>query len=76
MKKGDLCYIPQDVMLMDEFYNTPSGYLKTRKPQTAIVLEESKKESWLKVFFRGGEWFVSKDEVYPIREEEKKNVGY
>tara|TARA_Y100000034_G_C6872487_1_gene398543 strand:- start:1529 stop:1750 length:222 start_codon:yes stop_codon:yes gene_type:complete len=70
MKKGDLCYIPQDVMLMDEFYNTPSGYLKTRKPQTAIVLEELQKDPWLKVFFQGEEWFVLKGEVYPIKEDE------
>ena len=69
MKKGDLCYIPQDVTLMDEFYNTPSGYFKTLKPQTAIVLEESQKDTWLKVFFQGGEWFVLKNEVYPIKEE-------
>jgi hypothetical protein len=70
MKRGDLCYIPQDVLLMDELYEPPSGYLKTLKPQTAIVLEEAKKESWLKVFFQGSEWFVLKTEVYPIKEEE------
>ena len=75
MKKGDLCYIPQDVVLMDEYYNTPSGYLKTHKPQTAIVLESKKGAAWIKVFFQGGEWFVAQNEVYPIKEV-KKNVGY
>lgn len=75
MKKGDLCYIPQDVVLMDEYYSTPSGYLKTRKPETAIVLESKKNATWIKVFFQGGEWFVSQNEVYPIKEV-KKNVGY
>ncbi len=69
--KGDLCYIPQDVTLLNEHEKAPSGYIKTLKPQAAIVIEDFEQSSaWLKVFFQGSEWYVSKQEVYPFNEEE------
>ena len=69
--KGDLCYIPQDVTLLNEHEKAPSGYIKTLKPQAAIVIEDFEQSSaWLKVFFQGAEWYVSKQEVYPFNEEE------
>ncbi len=65
--KGELCYIPQDVTLLNEHEKAPSGYIKTLKPQAAIVIEASEPPStWLKVFFQGSEWYVSKQEVYPM----------
>ena len=67
--KGELCYIPQDVTLLNEHEKAPSGYIKTLKPQAAIVIEESS-DAWLKVFFQGSQWYVSKQEVYPMNEEE------
>jgi len=69
--KGDLCYIPQDVTLLNEYEKTPSGYIKTLKPQAAIVIDDfAQSSAWLKVFFQGSEWYVSKQEVYPFNEEE------
>ena len=69
--KGELCYIPQDVTLLNEHEKAPSGYIKTLKPQAAIVIEDFEQSSaWLKVFFQGSEWYVSKQEVYPFNEEE------
>jgi len=69
--KGDLCYIPQDVTLLNEHEKAPSEYIKTLKPQAAVVIDDfAQSSAWLKVFFQGGEWYVSKEEVYPFNEEE------
>lgn len=69
--KGDLCYIPQDVTLLNEHEKAPSGYIKTLKPQAAIVIEDFEQSSaWLKVFFQGSQWYVSRQEVYPMNAEE------
>ena len=38
--KGDLCYIPQDVTLLNELEKAPSEYIKTLKPQAAIVIDD------------------------------------
>ena len=75
--KGDLCYIPQDVTLLNEHEKAPSGYIRTLKPQAAIVIEDfAEKSAWLKVFFQGSEWYVSKQEVYPMNMfEEERNVN-
>ncbi len=75
--KGDLCYIPQDVTLLNEHKKAPSGYIRTLKPQAAIVIEDFEQSSaWLKVFFQGSEWYVSKQEVYPMNmNEEEGNVN-
>ena len=75
--KGELCYIPQDVTLLNEHEKAPSGYIKTLKPQAAIVIEDFEQSSaWLKVFFQGSEWYVSKQEVYPMNmNEEEGNVN-
>jgi len=68
MKKGDLCYIPQDVTLLNQRESAPSGYIKTLKPQAAVVIDNMA-DAWIKVFFQGREWYVARREVYPVEEE-------
>jgi hypothetical protein len=67
--KGELCYIPQDVTLQDRHTAAPSGYIRTIKPQAAVIIDELS-NAWLKVFFQGGEWYVQKNKVYPMNKEE------
>ena len=67
MEKGDLCYIPQNVTLIDEYDGVPTDFVKTIKPQTAVYLKKDS-ENWIKVFFQGSEWYVPREEVYPLQE--------
>tara|TARA_R110002020_G_scaffold173191_4_gene363961 strand:+ start:1391 stop:1648 length:258 start_codon:yes stop_codon:yes gene_type:complete len=67
--KGDLCYIPQDVTLLNELEKAPSEYIKTLKPQAAIVIDDFVTPTWIKVFFQGSQWYVSREQVYPMNEE-------
>ena len=74
--KGDLCYIPQDVTLLNELEKAPSEYIKTLKPQAAIVIDDFVTPTWIKVFFQGSQWYVSRQQVYPMNmNEEEGNVN-
>jgi len=66
VKKGDLVYIPSDVVL----YNPPGqgfSYLKLERPETALVLSDDDPKK-VKVLLNGGKWVVYRTKVYAIEE--------
>ena len=66
MKKGDLVYIPSEVMLYR--YNDNQGvlsdYIKLEKPSSAVIVDSE--YGTCSVLFRGQTWFVSGKHVYPL----------
>tara|TARA_Y100001963_G_C6711462_1_gene414488 strand:- start:242 stop:499 length:258 start_codon:yes stop_codon:yes gene_type:complete len=66
MKRGDLVYIPSEVMLYR--YNDKQGvlsdYIKLEKPSSAVIVDSE--YGTCSVLFRGQTWFVSGKHVYPL----------
>ena len=66
MKRGDLVYIPSEVMLYR--YNDKQGvlsdYIKLEKPSSAVMIDDE--YGTCSVLFRGQTWFVSGKHVYPL----------
>jgi len=61
-KVGDLVYIPSEALLTD--YKT---FIRTEKPINALCVERKSVE--VKVLYQGSSWWVNKNSVYPIKEE-------
>ena len=64
MEKGDLVYIPQDVLLF-----SPQLRYRTTKPLTALFLKEQAGNFMLQVLVDGVKMKVRKNHVYPLKEE-------
>jgi hypothetical protein len=64
MEKGDLLYIPQDVLLF-----SPQARYRTTKPLTALFLNEQTENFMLQVLVDGVKMKVRKNHVYPLKEE-------
>ena len=60
MRRGDLIYIPSDVMLCKFGLDgaTVSSYLKLSKPIHLLIMEEE--DALYKVLYEGQNWYVKK----------------
>lgn len=63
MEKGDLVYIPQDVLL----FSSKLRY-RTTKPLTALFIKEQTENFMLHVLVDGVRMKVRKNHVYPLKE--------
>ena len=71
MKIGELCYIPQDVLLMqfDDEYESPRAYYKTDKPLNVVVMGEKQSDTkYMEVFCNGQKWYVHKKHIFEVKE--------
>ena len=59
---GDLVYIPSEALLTDY-----KKFIRTEKPISVLCVD--KKNVELKVLYKGSSWWVNKNSVYPIKEE-------
>jgi len=59
---GDLVYLPSEVLLTD--YKT---FIRTEKPINVLCVDKRSVE--VQVLYRGTSWWVNKNSVYPIKEE-------
>jgi len=59
---GDLVYIPSEALLTD--YKT---FIRTEKPINVLCVDKRSVE--VQVLYRGTSWWVNKNSVYPIKEE-------
>ena len=57
-KKGDLVYLPSDIMLIDNF--TVQKWIKLEEPTLAIMVEPqvNKEDIYHKVHVMGADWYV------------------
>ena len=62
MKRGDLIYVPSDVMLCRFSLDgtTVSSYLKLSKPVHLLIMEKA--EHLYKVLYEGEDWYIKKNE--------------
>ncbi len=65
MHKGQLCYIPQDVYLVQE---NNRKYHKTDKPINAVVVEYNNWDKWCKILYKNQIWDVRLNHTYPLEE--------
>ena len=58
MKKGDLVYLPSDIMLIDNF--SVEKWIKLDEPTWAVMVEPqvNKEDIYHKVHVRGSDWYV------------------
>jgi hypothetical protein len=58
MKKGDLVYLPSDIMLIDNF--SVEKWIKLDEPTLAVMVEPqvNKEDIYHKVHVRGSDWYV------------------
>ncbi len=58
LKKGDLVYLPSDVMLIDNY--TVKKWIKLEEPALALMIEPqvNKEDIYHKVHVRGNDWLV------------------
>ena len=70
MQKGDLAFLPSQVILQqfNDNTNTPHAFVKTEKPCHVVVLRAL--ESSYNVLFEGQTWTVPEGCLYPIMEKE------
>ena len=59
---GDLVYIPSEALLTDY-----KKFIRTDKPINVLCMGTRNVE--VKVLYKGSSWWVNKNLVYPIREE-------
>ena len=74
MKKGDLAYIPSEVMLDQYDYNqgSLSEYIKLKKPSSAVVVDSS--YNTYSVLYNGQTWYVGAQYVYPLNDNHKEDA--
>jgi len=77
---GDLCYVPQNVTLVDEYDGVPRAFITTKKPHSALYIgKDSEHSNWIKILLSGTEWYVQHEAVYPWyypeQTEEVENVS-
>jgi hypothetical protein len=58
LKKGDLVYLPADVMLIDN--HTVKKWIKLEEPTLAVMVEPliNKEDIYHKVHVKGSDWLV------------------
>ncbi len=61
--KGDLCYVPQDVILFN-IINGDSSYYRTERPTAALFIEQSDSYHFC-LLLNGKRWMVKSKHVYP-----------
>jgi hypothetical protein len=67
MKEGDLCYIPQGVMLYSlNMEGETVDYLQTDKPITALILDNHPWAQKFRILANGKRWSVLKRDTYHI----------
>ena len=67
MKEGDLCYIPQGVMLHSlNIEGNTVDYHQTDKPITALILEDHPRVEKFRILANGRKWSVLKRDTYQI----------
>ena len=67
MKEGDLCYIPQGVMLYSlNMEGNTVDYHQTDKPITALILEDHPRVEKFRILANGRKWSVLKRDTYHI----------
>ncbi len=73
MKKGDLAYIPSEVMLYqyDDKQGSLSEYIKLKKPSSAVVVAYS--YNVYSVLYNGQTWCVDARHIYPFKSEHKED---
>ena len=65
---GDLVYIPSQALLTSQpGADAYKKFIKTDKPINVLCVD--KKSVEIKVFYNGSSWWVNKNLVYPIKEE-------
>lgn len=75
MQRGDLCHIPQDVLMISgkpyEYINAMADvYYRTEKPIKALFWDNDKRNPfWCKVFYKEKIWDVKMKDIYPVVEE-------
>ena len=75
MKEGDLCYLPQGViMIKQDSSSLPVGHYQTEKPVSALIIENEPTASRLYVLFKGEKWSVLKRETYPLEEQHVSQI--
>jgi hypothetical protein len=57
-KKGDLVYLPSDIMLIDNF--SVMKWIKLEEPALAVMVEPqvNKEDIYHKVHLKGSDWYV------------------
>ena len=73
MKRGDLAYIPSEVMLYqyDDNRGSLSEYIKLKKPSSAVVVDYS--YNVYSVLYNGQTWCVDARHVYPLKDDQKED---
>jgi len=58
LKKGDLVYLPSDIMLIDNY--TVKKWIKLEEPTLAVMVEPqiNKEDIYHKVHVQGNDWLV------------------
>ena len=58
LKKGDLVYLPSDIMLIDNF--TAQKWIKLEEPTVGVMVEPqvNKEDIYHKVHVKGADWYV------------------
>ena len=59
---GDLVYIPSEALLTDY-----KKFIRTDKPINVLCMD--KRDVEVKGLYKGSSWWVNKNSVYPIKEE-------
>ena len=74
MTKGDLAYVPSEVLLYQIENGVPHAYHKLSKPSSVIIIDthEDKPMEEIKVLYQGQTWLVNSRYLYPM---EDKNYG-
>ena len=63
INKGDLVYLPSAVILTKMEGSVVKGYVKTSKPASVLVIDESQHFGHYKVMYDGEEWYVDNSDV-------------
>ena len=73
MKRGDLAYIPSEVMLYqyDDNQGSLSEYIKLKKPSSAVVVDYS--YNVYSVLYNGQTWCVDARHVYPLKDDQRED---
>ena len=65
-KKGDLVYLPSDVMLIDNF--SVKKWIKLEEPVLAVMIEPqvNKEDIYHKVHVMGADWYVMTNDTMEV----------
>ncbi len=66
MKRGDLVWVPSDIMLLqlDESQKVATSFVTLKEPANGVLLEEG--EVYYKVMVNGKAWEARKQDVYTV----------